>query len=222
MRLLFCNIAWMNYYKGIIPEKDEPYGGGSYVVEHKEGGEVFNFDPLPIQLDDGTVLDICYGFTETKTSKSGKIQELHIEKIEGCEDCGKQDFVEDVTVIYCAAKPNQSFTSVVGWYKHATVYRNYQEPVLIRPDGTKIYLYFNAEALKENCVLLPREERRPTLWNVPRRQTGASYGFGQSNVWFADGRRENKLLDEFLKKTIDKIENYQGENWIDFYPDTIM
>lgn len=24
MRILFCNIAWMNYYKGIIQGKDEP------------------------------------------------------------------------------------------------------------------------------------------------------------------------------------------------------
>ena len=24
MRILFCNIAWMNYYKGIVWGKDEP------------------------------------------------------------------------------------------------------------------------------------------------------------------------------------------------------
>ena len=104
-------------------------------------------------------------------------------------------------------------------YKHANVYRNYQVVGVTRQDGTKFDLCFNAESLKENCVLLPREERRPTQWNVPRRQTGATYGFGQSNVWFADDGQENKLLEEFLKKMIDKIENYQGENWIDFYPE---
>ena len=34
MRILFCNIAWMNYYKGIIQGKDEPQNGGSYVKEN--------------------------------------------------------------------------------------------------------------------------------------------------------------------------------------------
>ena len=33
MRILFCNIAWMNYYKGIVWGKDEPQNGGSYVKE---------------------------------------------------------------------------------------------------------------------------------------------------------------------------------------------
>lgn len=36
MRILFCNIAWMNYYKGIIWGKDEPQNGGSYVKETLE------------------------------------------------------------------------------------------------------------------------------------------------------------------------------------------
>ena len=220
--VVFCNIAWMNYYKGIIQGKDEPVGGGSYVVKNNDAGEACNFWPIHTKWDDGLEQDICYGFTETKTSKSGKIQDLHIEKIEGCEHCAKEEFVEDVTVIYCAARPRQGFTSVVGWYKHAIVYRKYQIAEVPLSDGTYYYQYYNAEALKEDCVLLPKNERRITKWKVPRRQTGASYGFGQSNVWFADGRRENKLLDEFLKKTIDKIENYQGENWIDIQQDTLM
>ena len=58
-------------------------------------------------------------------------------------------------MIYCAARPYQNFTSVVGWYRHANVYRQYQELIIPQPDGTDYYQYFNAEALKENCVLLP-------------------------------------------------------------------
>lgn len=92
---------------------------------------------------------------------------------------------------------------------------------LPQPDGSDYYQYYNAEALKENCVLLPKDERRITQWNVPRRQKGAAFGFGQANVWFAEGRRENKLLDEFIRRTIDKIENYHGENWIDLDPENI-
>ena len=221
MRLLFCNIAWMNYYKGIIPGLDEPYGGGSYVLENKDAHEKYNFDPVRVRFEDGEEQDVCFGFTETKMARSGKKQDLHIEKIEGCEACTKEACIEDVTVIYCAARPYQNFTSVVGWYRHANVYRQYQELVLPQPDGSDYYQYYNAEAMKENCVLLPKDERRITQWNVPRRQKGAAFGFGQANVWFTEGRRENKLLDEFIRKTIDKIENYQGENWIDFDPESV-
>ena len=30
------------------------------------------------------------------------------------------------------------------------------------------------------------------------------------------------MVDEFLKKTIEKIENYQGENWIEIDPDNLI
>ena len=68
MRVLFCNIAWMNYYKGIIPGVDEPYGGGSYVLENQDAHEKYNFDPLHIELEDGTERDACFG----KRRKAGK------------------------------------------------------------------------------------------------------------------------------------------------------
>ena len=47
LRILFCNIAWMDYYKGIVPGKDEPKGGGSYVNENLDAHEKYNFDVVP-------------------------------------------------------------------------------------------------------------------------------------------------------------------------------
>ena len=44
---------------------------------------------------------------------------------------------------------------------------------------------------------------------------GSLYGFGQANIWFAEGREENKLLDRFLTRIVNQIENYSGENWVD-------
>lgn len=32
MKILFCNIAWMDYYKGIVNGIDESKNGGSYVA----------------------------------------------------------------------------------------------------------------------------------------------------------------------------------------------
>gem|GEM_PF-5061494 len=38
------------------------------------------------------------------------------------------------------------------------------------------------------------------------------YGFGQSNVWFAQGREKNEYLNRFLERVIAQIEAYDGEN----------
>ena len=48
MRILFCNIAWMNYYKGIVWGKDEPQNGGSYVKETLDAHEKYNFEAIPL------------------------------------------------------------------------------------------------------------------------------------------------------------------------------
>lgn len=114
MKILFCNIAWMNEYKGIT-EEDEPQGGGAYVREHADAHEKYNFEAV-----------------------------------------------------------------------HLTA---------------------------EDCVLLPRTTgRKANLWKVPRKSKGASYGFGQSNVWFAQGREKNEYLNRFLERVIAQIEAYDGEN----------
>lgn len=212
MRILFCNIAWMLYYKGSRKGVDDLIGGGSFVDENQDGSESHNFDPFLLIHEDGEEEEVCRGFVVTKKSRSGADQALHIERLEGCEALRTVDSVEDVLVIYCAAHPFNNFTSIVGWYRGATVYRYYQEGVN-EDDGNYIRLY-NAVAPRENCVLLPVQERRPVMWKVPRRQTGASYGFGQANIWFAEGREENKLLDRFLTRIVNQIENYNGENWV--------
>lgn len=217
MRVLFCNITWMDYYKGIVPGVDEPHDGGSYVKETNDAHEKYNFDPVEIVKDDYLPTGYyCLGFVETKSTKGGRNQ-LHIENICGCQSLGKEEEVEDVLVIYCAKHPFHKFTSVVGWYQHATVYRNYCIQEFPSDDEGGVYeQWYNAIAKKDDCVLLPRTSRRITEWNVPRRQSGASYGFGQSNVWFAE--EETPLLADYLDNLVRKIEDYDGENWIDKYP----
>lgn len=208
----------MDYYKGIVLGIDEPQNGGSFVKETNDAHEKYNFEAVELHYEDGAFPDgeYCLGFVETKSTKGGRNQ-LHIEKIEGCQLLGKENEVEDVLVIYCAKHPYHSFTTVVGWYKHATVYRNYCIQEIPSEDGGEVYeQWYNAIALKENCVLLPRTARRITEWNVPRRQSGAAYGFGQANVWFAE--EEHHLLKDYLDRLIEKIMNYTGENWIDKYP----
>ena len=77
---------------------------------------------------------------------------------------------------------------------------------------------YNAIAKKEDCVLLPRGARRKAnTWKVPRKSKGVAYGFGQSNVLYAQGRDQHNLLDQFLNRIESQIEYNVGENWIDKY-----
>lgn len=219
MRVLFCNIAWMDYYKGKANGKDIPQNGGSFVTENKDAHEAYNFESVVLDERSGYQTgEYCLGFVETKTTNGKERNQLKIEKISGCELCKKESEVEDVLVIYCAKYPDTltQETYVVGWYKHATVYR-YYETIEFSDGNGGVYLQdYNAIALKENCVLLPRSTRRKSnLWRVPRKKRGISYGFGQANVWFASGRDDNKNLDAFLDRLLKQIEEYDGENWID-------
>ena len=120
MKILFCKISAMKYYKG-ASQRDVPYNGGSYVNENGFGHEQYNF--APVQLDDGQYC--CLGFVETKTTLKSKRNDLHIEKISGCELLKKEGSVDGVLVIWCATT-DLNETSIVGWYKDATVYRTYQ------------------------------------------------------------------------------------------------
>lgn len=221
MRILFCNIAWMDYYKGNT-KKDSPKGGGSYVEEMHDGNEIYNFMGEEIRFDDDFFPEgnYCLGFVETKTTNGDKRNQLHIEKIDGCELCKNDESVSDVLVIYCATHPSHGFTTVVGWYKKATVFRHYQNIELTQPDGSIYEQSCNAIAKKEECVLLPRIERSQiTKWKVPRKKGGISYGFGRANVWFAQEQNDNSNLRGYLNKLVSQIENYSGENWIDKYSD---
>lgn len=217
MRILFCNITWLKYYKGLdYPGEIIPITGGAFVKENKDAHEKYNFDIVHLEeTEDFPEGDYCLGFVETKTTKANRNQ-LHIEKINGCAKAINQNFVDDILVIYCATHDSHGHTAVVGWYNHARVYRYYLECEFDSnvPDE-KYFQAYNAIALADNCVLLPISERsRVTKWKVPRRTQGASYGFGQSNVWFAEDNSDNRYLSDFLQRIVKQIKEYDGDNWL--------
>lgn len=223
MRTLFCNIAWMNYYKGTT-DTDIPQGGGAYVEEMRDGNEAYNFMAEHIRFEDDFLPEdtYCLGFVETKTTNGATRNQLHIEKIEGCEVCSNDESIDGVLVVYCATHPSHGFTTVVGWYRNATVFRHYQDIELMQDDGSVYVQSCNAIAKKADCVLLPRSERSQiTKWKVPRKKGGISYGFGRANVWFAQEQSENSNLREYLNRLLAQIENYSGENWVDKYSDEL-
>lgn len=222
MRILFCNIAWMNYYKGNMNGNDKPRNGGAYVVKNGTAGEEYNFMPFALGVDSGYPEgEYCLGFVETKSTNGKTANRMKIERIDGCKALSNEEGADDVLVIYCALYPDSlsSETYVVGWYNHAIVSRDYYDMEFSTPEGETFYQTYNAIARKENCVLLPRSLRRKQNWRVPRSGKGVTYGFGQSNVWYAEGADENPALRDFLDRITKQIKEYQGENWIDRYPD---
>ncbi len=207
MRILFCNIAYMKYYRGVISGIDE---AENLTNRSKEGSgieEQYNFSSC--NLDDN---DVCLGYFSAKSSSSKAAPQVHIDKIEGCDPSDEK--VEDVLVVWCAKKEGaENRTVVVGWYKHATVYRYYQEAIFGDGDEEFHQLY-NVVAKAEDCVLLPAGERsRYTKWNIPRKKgsNGPAFGFGSTNVWYAN---EEKAKD-FVKNLVKRINEYNEDNLMD-------
>ena len=206
MRILFCKIGWMKYYKG-VSEKDPIYNGGAFVRENGNGGEAYNFEAVSTEADGVN----CYGFFETKFKNGYKSanrvnNQLHIERIDACAK--NLNELDDVLVVWCATKERNEY-KVVGWYQHAWVYRFYQ--VLQFENG---YIQdFNVKAKKEDCVLLPYEEQNRVQWNAPISKV-RGYGFGQSLVWYASEADAAPAVS-YVQNLVDAIHAYSGKNYLD-------
>ena len=201
-KVLFCKIASMIWYKGVCP-KDKPFNGGKYPRETGTCGEDRNF--MPVQTDVG---EVCFGFVELKRGKSGYTNQLRIENIRGANAKSTDAAIDDICVIWCATT-DLNETSVIGWYKNATVYREIQE--LEYADGDT--QWYNVEAKSENCVLLPRDTRHRHIWDAPIAKT-KGYGFGQSMLWYASEPEAEPFVERLLKNT----EEYDGTNWLYEFP----
>lgn len=107
--------------------------------------------------------------------------------------------------LWCATT-DLNETSIIGWYKNATVYREYEQCEF---DNGYIQDY-NIIAPKSSCVLLPYRVRHNHIWDAPVSKK-RGYGFGQSMIWYAT--EENAKV--YIEKITKQIEEYDGENWID-------
>ncbi|WP_081620922.1 DUF3883 domain-containing protein [Thioalkalivibrio sp. ALMg13-2] len=174
MAVLVCNVGWMEHYQG-LSAGDTIAGGGSYVKEEGRGHEVCNFAPFKKRL---------YGYVQPPGEK------IDIERI-GAES--HEDSVGGVTVIWTATRPTGG-TAVIGWYKDATVYRNYQTfsaiPAVQRQNGVDGY-WISAPLNKG--TLLPVDER--TL-EIPRQVKGS---MGRANVWYADKPESAPIVKRVLE-----------------------
>lgn len=111
------------------------------------------------------------------------------------------DYLDDVLVVWTATKPIEGGTFIVGWYKHARVYRAFQNNAKSKERNGYDY---NIEAKSSDCTLLIEKER---TMKVPRAKASMNKGFmGQSNIWYADS--DIKEVKNFRQSIFDYIENY--------------
>ena len=205
--IVFCNIGWHPSYNGENSEK--MINGGSYVTENGTGNEIMNY--LPFFVTDETTGEekpMLLGSFETKSYR-GKSRQTCIEKIHGCELLKKEAYADGVTVVWCATSPKGK-SCVVGWYKNATVCRNY-DGVLIQNEEVGVWeRVYNVYGAYEDAVLLPEKERYAKKWHIPRhnKNNPVEFGFGQANIWYAS---EPEAKD-FVKQMIYNIETYDGED----------
>lgn len=187
MKYLFCNTGWMESYQG-NSTADQISGGGSYVTEEGTGHEVCNFHSYK-----GNV----YGYVQpSHGQRSAGVGIIKLENIVNSNASEDDEFVDGVLVIWTAKRP-EGGTFVVGWYRNATVFREYQNftstPALHKKNGINGYRIY---ARSENVRLLPVDERTN---QVPRGKPGS---IGQSNVWYGDsaiGRRIALEIDALSK-----------------------
>lgn len=203
--IIFVRVAYMMYYQGITDE-DTPMNGGSYVQETGKAHECCNFLPI---IQEGEDYEKCIGYFQML----GKAEQLHIENIVGCSALKDEESVNGVIVVFVSKAPNSSMRAV-GFYKNATVYRRLHG-MHFGEDDVQYYLL---EAKKEDCVLLPYQERhKGNKWFVPSSTSKhQNFGMGRSNIWYCGNKGASQEEIAFTNRFIDSVESYDGENWIDY------
>ena len=83
-----------------------------------------------------------------------QIDQIPLEEFEGVTT--EDESVEDVTIVF-ASKNSKNETKVIGWYKHATVYRYVQTSLSL--DSERTIFSYNLIAKAKDAVLLPMELR---------------------------------------------------------------
>lgn len=177
--ILFCNVAYMQYYDFDLI-KETPKHGGQYVADTGDAFEKHNFHIC----EDGQIR----GFVETKyrdSYSSGKQpNQIRIENIDA--HYKNADKIDGVTVIFCAHSDTLKKSVIIGWYKNATVYRK-------RPEYNG--RQYNIECSSENAFLLDEDSR---TFVVPRAAQDG-FGFGQANVWYAKEEQASAFVASVFK-----------------------
>ncbi len=168
-RFIFLRIAWMEHYQGVKPD-DIPIGAGTYVTENADGGEVYNFYPIRSKY---------FGYARIQKGRNLRLKRVGANVEDDC--------IEDVTVVFFARNPETGGQRIVGWYEHATLFREIQSFSSKQRHHQPWYL---TKTDVSNAYLLAKDDR---LFDVPED------GPGQSNAWYVEEYYNRKYLREVIK-----------------------
>lgn len=190
-RILFCNVAYMQYYD-FESIKEIPKHGGKYVTDTGDALEKYNFHIC----EDGKIR----GFVETKyrdSYLSGKQpNQIRIENID--LQYKKAEKIDGVTVVFCAHSDSCKKSVIIGWYKEATVFR-IRSTYAGRP--------YNIECKAEDAYLLDEKSR---TFVMPRASRDG-LGLGQANIWYAKAEKAS----HFVSSVFDYIEDHCNNSLIE-------
>lgn len=161
-KMILCRLVWAERYDS---KSEEIFAGNMrHPATHGFAHEQLNFAG-----ENGSV----YGYVENRGHN------IDIQKLGA--DAGSE-FVDGVTVIFCAVDKLTLKLRVAGWYENATVYKTPQKPKegSIR-EGWEYYF----KVSPDNAHLIPATSRD---LEVPRKQALTEKGFiGQRNVFYPSG-----------------------------------
>lgn len=182
--IIFLRTGWMINYRGVT-KNDQIYGGGKFVEENRFGHEMYNFLPF-----NGRVYGYCRNNRPGGRSEYVHGAGIKLERL----GANKQDRqLNGVLVVWLAKRP-QAGTEIVGWYKNATVYRDWQDA----PQGSnRVFngeaVGFHASTVEADATLLPPEKRK---FVIPAKGPGI---IGQANVWYADDPATKAIRQQALR-----------------------
>ncbi len=186
VRMVFFRAGWMKHYQGITADNTIS-SGGAYVTEHGFGHEIFNFQPFE---------DRVYGYVQPPGRNNSRWTEAKI-NLTRLGASAKDKSASGILVVWVpTSRAGGAF--MVGWYKNATVFREWQSPppgAARRYKNTDCGYYVSARA--EDAAPLEPDAR---LFPVPQQKAG---GFGQSNIWYADDPERHR---EFRLSVLDFIQ----------------
>ena len=185
MRILFCNITWLNNYIGVNDDDKLDKMGGVDKGENNEAHEAYNFQDYNGK---------CYGYVSNRGGS------LRLERFE--KATVNDDSIDNVLVVWVAKQSKTEKNVIVGWYRNATLYKYSQESYLYGGIGRD--LNFSIEASSKDCFLIPPSERN---FEIPRAAVvGKDMGMGQSNIWYAESSYAKTI---FIPKVLEFMETYK-------------
>jgi hypothetical protein len=190
--LLIFRIGYMEAYDG----PGSIRGGGAYIAEKGEGGEMWNFAPANGR---------CYGYVMTRHLAG--IDIARIRRFLGQAHTGP--VLEGVDIAFIARKPGVGQV-VVGAYLNATVHeKSYRQRPNPSPDRKHPTLDYLCEAIASDTFLIPPLQRDFPVPYAPK----AGKGFpGHANVWYGDSKRDDVLafvrrLQTYLRREAQELQS---------------